>query len=228
MSDMQERATHRRSIPSLLLEVLMIVIGVFLGASAEQLRETRHHHELATASLRNFRREVATNRARVAEKRDYHIALGKGVTTFINAPGKPTLQRLMQTSHFTGGFRPIDFDHTAWDLALATQSLPDIEPRLAYTISRVYTTQESFQIYQREFLSNALAPTAFANIDNVIGLGIAMAAYFGDVNVQEPQLLQLYDLLLPKLDSALGGPPPAARATPKVDSSKPTPAPAKP
>jgi hypothetical protein len=92
----------------------------------------------------------------------------------------------------------------------------------------VYTTQESFQIYQREFLSNALAPTAFANIDNVIGLGIAMAAYFGDVNVQEPQLLQLYDLLLPKLDSALGGPPPAARATPKVDSSKPTPAPAKP
>lgn len=228
MPDLQERATHRRSIPSLVLELLMIVIGVFLGASAEQLRETRHHHELATASLRNLRQEVAVNRARVAEKREYHMALGQGVASFVNSPGKPTLQRLLQLSHFNSGIAQIEFDHTAWDLALATQALPDIEPKLAYAISRVYTTQASFDAFQRAFLANALAPTSFANVDNVFGLGFAMMGYFGDVNIQEPKLVKLYDQLIPQLDSALGGPSlilPKPAAT--LDSAKAVPLPAK-
>lgn len=92
----------------------MIGIGVFLGASAEQWRETRHHHDVATASLRNFRREVADNRSTVAHVRTYHIALGSGTRDFLEADGAPTLTALFAATHWHGAV-PAALKHTAWD-----------------------------------------------------------------------------------------------------------------
>lgn len=56
---------HSKSIPGLLLELSMIVLGVFLGLMAEQWREGTHQGELAQASLRNFRTEIKTNQTQI-------------------------------------------------------------------------------------------------------------------------------------------------------------------
>ena len=43
------------------------------------------------------------------------------------------------------GVRPVIYEHTAWDLALATQALSYLKPDLAFDISKVYTQQNAFQ-----------------------------------------------------------------------------------
>jgi hypothetical protein len=221
MSDVQQRSQHRRSMSSLLLELAMIGVGVFLGASAEQWRETRHHRELATASLRNFRREVADNRSLVAAVRGYHTALGADAHTFIEAKGPHTLQAFFHATQWHG-VAPVEFKHTAWDLALATQALSDIEPRLAFAVSDVYAVQQTFDTMQHDLMQTVFTPATFEHAQDATGLAGALDSFFEDVNIQEPRLLKLYDRLLPQIDSALGGPPPAA---PKTQSAKSNPKP---
>ena len=194
---------HRKPIGALLLELMMIGVGVFLGATAEQWRDTRHHRALVTASLQNFHREMLANRGRIQARREYHEALGKGVLGFMSSDGPPTLQRLLTAAKFRG-MQPVDLEHTAWDLALATQALGDIDPPLALAISHVYSVQQGFVSMQSGFMANALSPATFANANNATGLAIAMSSYLGDVNIQEPGLMQLYDRVVPRIDSVLG------------------------
>lgn len=112
--------------------------------------------------------------------------------------------------------RTVDLEHTAWDLALATQALSYMKPDMAYTISRLYTQQQTFQTIENGFMQSAFTPTVFADTSNTVGLTIAMSAYMGDVNIQEPGLLKSYNVMLPKLDSALGDRTPARTALPAL------------
>jgi hypothetical protein len=50
------------------------------------------------------------------------------------------------------------FEHTAWDLALATQALSYLDPNLAFDISKVYTKQNAFEKLEESFLVRGLYP----------------------------------------------------------------------
>lgn len=58
------------------------------------------------------------------------------------------------------GLKPVTFEHTAWDLAIATQSLADIEQPLAFEIARVYGAQ---QVYTGLTTIRGWCPTANAS-----------------------------------------------------------------
>ena len=69
-----------------LLEVLLISTGVFLGLAGEQYRETARHREIAHEALQRFRTEIIANRQAVAAVKDYHVQL----RTQLHAPSRPT------------------------------------------------------------------------------------------------------------------------------------------
>jgi hypothetical protein len=206
MHETHHSSGHARSIPGLILELAMIVVGVFLGLMAEQWREGRHEHALALASLENFRTEIKTNQMQVTAVRAYHTALAANMGKFMNSKGPHGLKDMMEQTKFRGT-STVDFEHTAWDLALSTHSLSYLQPDMAYAISRLYTRQQGFQTMENSFMQSAFAPSTFSDVQHASGLAIAMLSYLGDVNVQEPNLLVMYDKLLPKLDSALGSAP---------------------
>src|SRR5262245_7334592 len=128
---------HRRgtSFIKLLLEVVMLAVGVFLGLTGEQWREHRQHREAAEAAPRRFRTEIASNRKAVAAVKDYHVTMRERIDTYLAAPGKErdAISVNMQ------GIQPAFIEHTAWDLALATQSLAYISESLAFSLSRLYS-----------------------------------------------------------------------------------------
>jgi hypothetical protein len=209
-------ATHARELPggaahrskSLLkigLEVLLIGTGVFLGLMGEQWREHAQHRELAEASLRRFRAEIQTNRQAVAGVQDYHVITKKSLDTYFAADAKTRPTGDVQIN----GLRPAYFEHTAWDLALVTQSLAHIDSQLAFALSRIYTAQQTYAelsrgITQAMYLLN---PT-----DNLAGFLGAVAIYYGDLVLMEPKLLSMYDEILPQIDRALGESPAAKGA----------------
>ena len=88
MPEVHVHKAHHSAGPSiwmLLREVSLISIGVFLGMVGEQWRETRAHHELAAASLRNFRAEIVANRTALADVRAYHEGLRPHLNAFLCA-----------------------------------------------------------------------------------------------------------------------------------------------
>lgn len=192
--------SHPKSWLGLLIEVVLIGLSVFLALMAEQWRVRREHEQDAESSLRYIREEVMVNRDAVKKERDYHEKLSQEINRFLESNSPKTRQAFDATVHFTG-VHPVTFERTAWELALASQSLSYLKPPLAYAISRVYTRQQAFQTMENSFLQSVLTPTTFGTQD-ATGLANVMVYYLADVNIQELALLQLYDQLLQQLDSS--------------------------
>jgi hypothetical protein len=188
------RRTH---IGKIVLEVLLISAGVFLGLAGEQWRQSAEHRELARESLRRFRSEIETNRKAVADVKDYHVTMRQKIGAYLaaDANARKTLSVAMQ------GVRPVTFEHTAWDLAIATQSLTYIDRNLAFNLSRVYSVQDDYAVLSRAVLQAMYLRPPSQDLD---GFFHAVALYYDDVVLSEPRLMTMYDEMLPQIDRALG------------------------
>jgi hypothetical protein len=197
---MSFRGGHR-SFFNLIFEVALIAVGVFLALWANNWHEDREHRAQARAALRNFAAEMETNRRAMQRNRAYHEAFARELREFLASKEPASEDRLNKSVHFEG-MRPVIFEHTAWDLALATQALSYLEPDLAFDISKVYTDQNAFQKLEDSFLAAAFTPASLSG-DNVKGMATAMELYLIDVNQQEPAILQLYDKVIPEVKGAI-------------------------
>src|SRR2546423_11227326 len=191
----------RRSFPNLLFEVVLIAVGVFLALWANNWHEDHEHRAQAKAALRNFAGEMEANRQATESNRSYHETLSRELIQFLRSNDPPSQERFGKEVHFQG-VRPVIFEHTAWDLALATQALSYLKPELAFDISKVYTQQDAFRTLENSFLASAFTPASMSS-DNPKGMATAMVLYLIDVNQQEPAILQLYDKVIPEVNSAL-------------------------
>ncbi|MEP7015175.1 MAG: hypothetical protein ABI925_07030 [Verrucomicrobiota bacterium] len=192
---------HQKSLLNVLLEVVLISIGVFLALWGNNWHEQREHRALADSALRNFADEMRTNQQAVQSNRQYHDALVRELQEFLASNEPATQERYEKSVHFEG-VRPVMFEHTAWDLALATQSLSYLKPELAFDISKVYSEQNALQTLENSFLASAYTPATFSS-DNLKGLITAMKFYLIDVNIKEPAILQSYEKVTPEIDRAL-------------------------
>jgi hypothetical protein len=175
------------------LEVILISLGVFLALMAEQWRERARDRELAEASLRGFRSEILRNRKAVEAVKDYHAGLLKELRTYFAAdPKKRTAENIQ-----IRGLQPVFFDQTAWDLALATQALAHIDSQLALGLSRAYGLQRTYKEMTGAIMQAIFLRSMEENFEG-------MMWYYGDIVLWEPQLLRLYDELVPQIDRALG------------------------
>ncbi len=192
---------HQKSLLQIFLEVVLVAVGVFLALWANNWHEEREHRALAESTLHNFAEEMRTNQQALQKDRQYHETLARELREFLSSAEPPTEARLQKTVHFTG-VHPITFERTAWDLALATQALSYLQPDLAFEISKTYTQQSAFQKIEDSFLASAFTPASFA-AENPKALAVAIQVYLGDVNIQEPLILQRYEKVIPEIESAL-------------------------
>jgi len=192
---------HGRTLVSLLFEVALIAVGVFLALLANNWHEDREHRAKAKDALRNFLGEMEANRQATLSNRPYHETLARELSQFLNSTAPPNDERFQKEVHFEG-VRPVIYEHTAYDLALATQALSYLKPDLAFDISKVYTQQNAFQTLENSFLASAFAPASIST-DNMKGMATAAMYYLVDVNIQEPAILQLYDKVIPEIKDAL-------------------------
>lgn len=185
-------------LPKLLLEVILISSGVFLGLSGEQWRESHHKRELAQIALRDLRRELEINREQVAAKKDYHASNLKVIGEFLKADAEQRKKIHLNIQ----GVQVLFFEHAAWDLAIANGSLAYIDPELASSVAHVYSLQqECGQLTQG--LTQALyvrPPTLPANYDSTLG---AVDIYYSDIVPYDARLTSMYADLIPKIDREL-------------------------
>jgi len=189
---------HRgKSVLRIALEVVMLSVGVFLGLTGEQWREHRQHRESAEASLRRFRTEIASNRRSVASVKDYHVTMRDRIDKYLAATDKDRAAATVSMQ----GIQPAFLEHTAWDLALATQSLAYIDEQLAFALSRVYSTQQEYAELSRSLLQAMYVRPPGENLPVFFG---AVSVYYGDIIQLDPKLIEMYDDLEGKINHALG------------------------
>jgi hypothetical protein len=193
----QKRSLAHHPAVKLVLEVVLISAGVFLGLMGEQWRENVHHRELADAALRRFHTEIAANRREIARVKDYHATkLGELNAYF----GAPPAKRDSNTVSLQG-IQIAQFERTAWDLAIATNALEYIDPDVSFALSRVYTQQQLFADLTHGLSQAMYVVNPSENLGAFLG---AVQIYYSDATVFEPKLVGLYDNVLPQINRALG------------------------
>jgi hypothetical protein len=175
------------------LEVVLITIGVLLALMVDQWRERAHDRELAADALRRFRSEIVANQRSVAAVKDYHVGLLQSLRGYLDADPRTRSRDAVRIR----GLQPAFFEQTAWELALATQSLSHIDPDLAFRLSRAYGLQRAYQQFTLGIMQAIYLQPMEENFQG-------LAAYYGDLVIWEPQLLEMYGDLLPRIDRALG------------------------
>ena len=180
---------------------------MFLGLAGEQWRESVRHREIAEASLRRIRAEFRANRAEVQRVTCRHAKELTGLCEYLNAhpkellahivdPTKPIPTPLPETVTDSAGFVC-----SAWDVALATQSLAYIDPEPVASMSSAYRLQQLYEDAHR-----AIGQISYS-ISNPVCWLQGLTTYFGDAVLWERLLLKRYDEILLRLDKALGDSP---------------------
>ena len=178
-----------------LLEVIFIGFGVFLGMAADQWRTDRQHRDQARDALQRFKVEIEHNKAAVEEVEDYHVRAREGIAAYLDPK-----TRAAANVNMPRGWQPARLEHTAWDLALATQALADIEGAPAFELAQIYGLQQQY-LDLTEGMTQAmyLRPPS----ENLTGFLHSVKVYYDDIVRIEPALLDSYGRILPLIDRAL-------------------------
>jgi hypothetical protein len=184
----------RSSIVKGLFEMVLVGIGVFLGMAADQWRSDQQHREEALEALRRFKVEIENNRASVANVRDYHARTRQDLAKYFDT-------KVTQPVHLDiQGVQPATFEHTAWDLAIATQARAEIEPAIAFELTRVYGVQQTYSGLTSGLLQAMYLRPPAAEWRPFLQ---SLKVYYDDIVGLDPQLLTMYDTVLPLINSAL-------------------------
>ena len=197
------RPHRRHSWLKLVLEVVLITAGVFLGLAGESWRETREHRDLAEQSLRRFRQEVESNRKAVERVHQKHEEQEKALSAYFAANGPALMASMLDPR------QPLPvpvpdvttdsavFDYSTWDVAVATQSLAYIDPDVVAMISDAQQMQRMIEDDHR------IIQQVMYSFQNQVHWLRGVTGYFGDSALHERLLLERYDKLLPRLDKAI-------------------------
>ena len=186
------RSDRSRWLLKIFVEVAFISIGVFLALMGEQWRERAHARELARGSLQRFRVEIVRNRKSIEAVKDYHKTV---LTTLQQYMDADAAQRDRQQVRVRG-LQPATLEHTAWDLALASQSLADIDPNLAFELSRIYGLQTRYEEVTRSILQAIYIRPVGENMEGLY-------YYYGYAVIWDTALLKMYQDILPQIDRVL-------------------------
>jgi hypothetical protein len=192
-------------IASVAGQLAMIAVGAYLGLQAEQWRENRGKAALARTTVRNFREEIAANRAAAVRGQRYHDSASAGLHRVfadqMRTGRRMTLVEVVQASGYDGT-QTADFQTTAYELAVATQALGELPPALGFQLARVYTRQRSIAAFQDQF-GQALLSAAPAPRDDATRALFMLDQGMAEIARGERRLVAAYDSILPRLDSAL-------------------------
>jgi len=183
----------RSTIVKGLFEMVLVGIGVFLGMAADQWRTDQQQRAEAREALRRFKVEIENNRAAVANVAGYHVTTRGEIIKYLDP-------KLRETAHLRlQGVQPVLFEHTAWDLALSARWLAEVDPAIAFELTRVYGLQQTYA-----GLTNGMLQAMYLRPEpDSIPFLQSLKLYYDDVVGLEPALLERYGAVIPMIDSAL-------------------------
>lgn len=179
------------------LEVLLISAGVFVALLGDGWRERAGQREMAERALDRFRAEVAENREAVANVMEYHADIHGKIRAWLSASPEDRDAVGLRLQ----GIRVVWFESTAWDLALATEALSYLDQDLAFEIADIYDSQEGYADLTQGLLQAMYLRPPSEDIEPFLH---SLLVYYDEVVGMEPQMIESYDRLLPRIDEALG------------------------
>ena len=171
-------------------------MSILLALAVKQWQDDNGKRSLIARSLVSFEREIATNKDRIDTLYPFHQGLQKLLSDLRDKPltedSAAEIRNVLENS-----LQPAVLLTTAWDTALATGALAQMDYELAYAMSLTYSIQERFSSQYNSGLADLLASTA-ATDSTPLGAYAALR-FLNDLVASEAELQAVYQQALERL-----------------------------
>jgi hypothetical protein len=196
-------------LPKILFESFLIVVSILLALAVNDWQTGRERHRYALQALRGFQREIQQNRARLQDIAPFRMGI-REVLAKPEATSSIHSAADFQMAIGTDGFRPAFLTETAWETALATGALQNIDFETVSALSLTYSLQKRAEEFSRESLPPLVRGAAVPAAEMPPAIHNA-ATYLDELIREEAELLAAYDQALKVLNGTGPGSPAAQR-----------------
>ncbi len=199
----------RRSLGRLLLEVFFIVLGVMVALAGNEWREQRALDKRTNAALENIRLEILRNQQTVQLRQPYHQAMRDSIHANYRNLRDVSFENIDVAS--IGMARGLFFEslyNTAWQTALTSQILPNVDLETLTLLATIYQTQDGLKEVENQFFSILFSPENMEKGKAYHALRLS-EPFINGVVTYEGELLSIYDTALRRLnpDAYVPAPP---------------------
>lgn len=204
----------RQAITAALFEAFFVVLAVALALAANEWRQGLADRAQARSALASIVEELRSNRAAVAEARDYHrgrLELLRQLEHESRPPAPDTFPR--------GFIAPAQVYATAWTSATETGALTHMEYATVLELSRIYARQERYEEQARSVGAIIYGELLRRGLGGMVENLSNLASLIGTFAYREQQLLEYYDQTLGGLGVVAQAPPPPGPSSADPSSS---------
>jgi len=186
---------HRNKINDLVIQIISVTIGVFLGFVisnwSENRRETNKQHLL----IKNIEAEINSNKIKVENIIDYHIAVRDSSRLYLKQ--NDTDQTILA---FFKGVNTVTFDNSAYQTGIQTGLFNTMSLDLVQSINEIYTKQRSYEDFANLLLAGLINMDSEDNGMSAKKLARFLSISMTDLAIKEQELSQIYDKTLILVD----------------------------
>jgi len=170
-------------------ESMLIVLSILLALGVRAWQDSREVQQLITRSLQSFRNEISQNRGRMDDMYRYHVGLQSvlGEMSVGLSPGSA-----QDIGDILGSLQSAVLLTSAWDTALATGALSEMEYETVFVLSLTYSYQQKFQTIYNARLDDVLDLMSNENV-SATRLSDSATRYLAEITASEGELLAAYD-----------------------------------
>ena len=186
-------------LPRVLFESFLITISILVALALDQWRENRQDEEAIQQALSNFISEIQRNQARIEDTSPFNRGL---LEVLRNRYESKDIGSVDDYVNMVESYAPADLRTTAWETALATGSLAEMEYDLVSVLSFTYGKQSDYQISTQSGMADL---TSLQNLsDDRLELATYNAVrYLNGISNLESELGVIYNEALTVVEDAL-------------------------
>lgn len=186
-------------LPRVLFESFLITISILVALALDEWRENRQDEEAIQQALSNFVSELQRNQARIEDTAPFNRGLLEVLRNRFDSKDIGTVDDYV---NMVESYAPADLRTTAWETALATGSLAEMEYDLVSVLSFTYGKQADYQVATQSGMADL---TSLQNLSNDrLELATYNAVrYLNGISSMESELGVIYKEALSVVDTAL-------------------------
>lgn len=172
-----------------LFESALITISIVAALALDEWRENRQDQQMVEQALDNFLLEVRQNRERVEDTAPFNIGL-RNVLERRHVEGG--IESVSEFVSIVESYSPNILQNTAWETALATGALAEMEYDMVSALSLTYSMQARYQQAVRTGTAELTSP------QNLTGGNLELAVYnsiryLNELTRMEAELIAIFN-----------------------------------
>ena len=189
---------HPRYSPGVILvEIALIMIGIFLGLAGNEWRLHRADQVRIDRALTHIQQELKANQKMVERISPYHSTMSDSLQILIRHidESQNSIPFMALMSAMPRGFGVPSLQNNAWTLANRLGIINHLDYDLATELSRIYSLQ-NFYLEKYDRVADNLYVASNIRPESRNGLAIGLAMLASDIVIHEKDLAEEYNIVL--------------------------------